>query len=174
MKTHVILVDTNDEEIGLMPKLEAHQRGALHRAFSIFIFNSNGELMMQKRAFEKYHSGGLWTNTCCSHPITNEFIQKTANIRLMEEMGISCELKNISKFIYKAELENGLTEYEYDYLFIGYSNNVASINIKEAIDWKWMKIEDIKKDLILNPELYTAWFKPAFEHVLKHLLENII
>lgn len=174
MNTHVILVNTNDEQIGLMPKLEAHQKGLLHRAFSIFIFNQRGQLMMQQRALDKYHSGGLWTNTCCSHPIVNESTEETARKRLIEEMGIACDLMPVSKFIYKAELGNGLTEYEYDHVFIGYSDEEPIFNINEAIAWKWIDIDVLKEDMNNNPDLYTAWLKPALEHLTNYLFTKKI
>ncbi|MBI2722363.1 MAG: isopentenyl-diphosphate Delta-isomerase [Bacteroidetes bacterium] len=170
MNAQVILVNTKDEPVGLMDKMEAHKKGLLHRAFSIFIFNHRGQLMMQQRAFDKYHSGGLWTNTCCSHPIENESTQDTAHKRLIEEMGISCDLKPISKFIYKAELEHNLIEHEYDHLFIGYSDDEPIINKSEANAWKWMDIDTLKEDVNINPEIYTAWLKPAFEHLVDALV----
>jgi len=169
MNTHVILVNTIDEQIGLMPKLEAHQKGLLHRAFSIFIFNQRGQLMMQQRALDKYHSGGLWTNTCCSHPIANESTEETARKRLSEEMGIACDLKPVTKFIYKAELGNGLIEHEYDHVFIGYSNDDPILNKNEANAWKWMDIDVLKEEINSKPDLYTAWLKPALEHLTNYL-----
>ena len=170
MNTPVILVNTIDEQIGLMPKLEAHQKGLLHRAFSIFIFNQRGQLMMQQRALDKYHSGGLWTNTCCSHPILNESTEETAHKRLLEEMGITCDLIPVTKFIYKAELGNGLIEHEYDHVFIGYSNDAPILNKNEANAWKWMDIDVLKEEINSNPDLYTAWLKPALEHLTNYLL----
>ncbi len=169
MNTHVILVNENDEQIGLMHKLEAHQKGILHRAFSIFIFNNRGQLLMQQRALDKYHSGGLWTNTCCSHPIANELTEVYAHKRLIEEMGISCDLTAVSKFIYKAELENGLIEHEYDHVFIGYCDDEPVINENEANAWKWMDIDALKKDININPTLYTAWLKLALDQLINSL-----
>lgn len=170
MNTHVVLVNSNDEPIGLMPKLEVHQKGLLHRAFSIFIVNANGEIMMQQRVLNKYHSGGLWTNTCCSHPGIDEPIQEAANRRLKEEMNISCDLMFVSKFIYKAEFGNGLIEHEYDHVFFGYSDDIPVINKSEASDWKWMNIDELKEDLNINPSSYTVWLKPALEQLVRYLL----
>jgi isopentenyl-diphosphate delta-isomerase len=164
-KEYVILVDEQDNDIGVMEKLLAHQEGLLHRAFSIFIFNEKGELLLQQRALSKYHSAGLWTNTCCSHPRPNETIKDAANRRLFEEMGLSCDLKIITNFIYKTPFENGLTEHELDYVLIGSTNQNPHINKDEVENYKWMPIEDIKKDIISHPDLYTSWFKIALEKV---------
>lgn len=171
MNTHVVLVNTDDEPLGLMPKLEAHQKGLLHRAFSVFIFNFKGQLLLQQRAFDKYHSGGLWTNTCCSHPGPNETIKETAEKRLKEEMGITCALVPTSKFIYKAALENGLTEYELDHVLIGYTDEQPNINKAEANNFKYMDIDELRSDFISHPENYTVWFKPALEELLNHLMQ---
>lgn len=164
-KEYVILVDEQDNDIGVMEKLLAHQEGLLHRAFSIFIFNEKGELLLQQRALSKYHSAGLWTNTCCSHPRPNETIKDAANRRLFEEMGMSCDLKIITNFIYKTPFENGLTEHELDYVLTGITNQNPQINKDEVENYKWMPIEDIKKDIISHPDLYTSWFKIALEKV---------
>lgn len=164
-KEYVILVDEQDNDIGVMEKLQAHQEGLLHRAFSIFIFNEKGELLLQQRALSKYHSAGLWTNTCCSHPRPNETIKDAANRRLFEEMGMSCELKIKTNFIYKTPFENGLTEHELDYVLTGITNKNPQINKDELENYKWMPIEDIKKDIISHPDLYTSWFKIALEKV---------
>ncbi len=164
-KEYVILVDEQDNDIGVMEKLLAHQEGLLHRAFSIFIFNEKGELLLQQRALSKYHSAGLWTNTCCSHPRPNETIKDAANRRLFEEMGMSCDLKIISNFIYKTPFENGLTEHELDYVLTGITNQNPQINKDEVENYKWMLIEDIKKVIISYPDLYTSWFKIALEKV---------
>ncbi len=165
MKTndYVILVDEQDNEIGVMEKLKAHEQGKLHRAFSVFIFNDKNELLLQQRAINKYHSGGLWTNTCCSHPSPNETIKDAANRRLYEEMGMSCDLKIISNFIYKTDFENGLIEHELDYILTGISNASPQINKAEVETYKWLPISEIQKDIILNPKHYTTWFKIALE-----------
>jgi isopentenyl-diphosphate delta-isomerase len=135
-KEKVILVDENDTQVGLMPKLEAHQKGLLHRAFSVFIFNNNHQLLLQKRAVSKYHSGGLWTNTCCSHPREGEETINAANRRLIEEMGIKTNLRKVFDFIYKAELDNELTENEFDHVFYGLYNEDPIINTEEADDFQ--------------------------------------
>ena len=166
---HVILVNEKDQEIGLMPKLEAHQKAVLHRAFSVFIFNSENELMLQQRASNKYHSPNLWTNTCCSHQRSGESNIQAGVRRLYEEMGFTTSLKEITSFIYKAPFDNGLTEHELDHLMVGYYNEDPVINSDEVKDWKWMKIEDVKKDISLNPDLYTAWFKIIFKNLYNHL-----
>ena len=165
MKTndYVILVDEQDNEVGVMEKLKAHEQGKLHRAFSVFIFNDKNELLLQQRALNKYHSGGLWTNTCCSHPSPNETIKDAANRRLYEEMGMSCDLKIISNFIYKTDFENGLIEHELDYILTGISNSLPQINKAEVESFKWQSISEIQNDIILNPKHYTTWFKIALE-----------
>ncbi|MFO0321311.1 MAG: isopentenyl-diphosphate Delta-isomerase [Bacteroidota bacterium] len=160
---YVILVDAQDNELGVMEKLQAHQEGKLHRAFSIFIFNNKNELLLQQRALSKYHSGGLWTNTCCSHPSPNETILDAAQRRLFEEMGISCDLKIINHFIYQSDFENGLKEHEFDYIIIGQSNEVPLINKDEVANYKWQAIAEIENDILLNPTQYTAWFKIALQ-----------
>ncbi len=165
----VILVDKNDNQVGLMPKLEAHEKGVLHRAFSIFIFNSKYELLLQKRASAKYHSGGLWTNTCCSHPRENEDIFDAANRRLNEEMGIKTSLRKVYDFIYKAELDNQLTEHEFDHVFYGVYDNDPILNKDEADDFKWVDMETLNNDIIKNEDNYTVWFKIAFEYFYNYL-----
>ena len=166
---HVILVNEKDQELGLMPKLEAHQKAVLHRAFSVFIFNSENELMLQQRASNKYHSPNLWTNTCCSHQRSGESNIQAGTRRLYEEMGFTTSLKEITSFIYKAPFDNGLTEHELDHIMVGYYNEDPVINSDEVEDWKWMKIEDVKNDISLNPDLYTAWFKIIFKNFYNHL-----
>ena len=165
----VILVDKNDNQVGLMPKLEAHEKGVLHRAFSIFIFNSKYELLLQKRASSKYHSGGLWTNTCCSHPREGEDILDAANRRLDEEMGIKTSLRKVYDFIYKAELDNQLTEHEFDHVFYGVCENDPILNKDEAEDFKWVDMETLNNDIIKNEDNYTVWFKIAFEYFYNYL-----
>ena len=165
----VILVDENDNQVGLMPKLEAHQKGLLHRAFSIFIFNSKYELLLQKRASSKYHSGGLWTNTCCSHPREGEDILDAANRRLIEEMGIETSLRKVHDFIYKAELDNNLTEHEFDHVFYGIYNEDPIINKDEADDFKWIDMDSLNEDIKTNGNNHTIWFKIAFEYFYNYL-----
>jgi isopentenyl-diphosphate delta-isomerase len=164
-KEYVVLVDENDNDIGVMEKLEAHQKGLLHRAFSIFIFNSKNEMLIQQRAFSKYHSPGLWTNTCCSHPRPNETLKDAAHRRLFEEMGFTCDLLVKSSFIYKAEFDNQLIEHELDYVITGHFDSNPNINPEEVQSFKWMNISDIKKDVNENPNQYTVWFKIALEKV---------
>ena len=165
----VILVDKNDNQVGLMPKLEAHEKGVLHRAFSIFIFNSKYKLLLQKRASSKYHSGGLWTNTCCSHPREGEDIFDAANRRLDEEIGITTSLRKVYDFIYKAELDNQLTEHEFDHVFYGVCDNDPILNKDEAEDFKWVDMETLNNDIIKNEDNYTVWFKIAFEYFYNYL-----
>jgi len=165
VKEFVILVDEQDNEVGVMEKMQAHKEGVLHRAFSIFIFNANNELLLQQRAVSKYHSAGLWTNTCCSHPRPNETIKDAATRRLFEEMGLTTDLTIKTHFIYKATFENGLTEHELDYVLIGHTQAVPVINPDEVHSYKWQDIATIKQDLKDNPQHYTAWFKIAIEQV---------
>ena len=166
---NVILVDENDNQFGLMPKLEAHQKGVLHRAFSVFIFNNKYELLLQKRASSKYHSGGLWTNTCCSHPREDEDILDAANRRLIEEMGIETTLRKVYEFTYKAELDNDLIEHEFDHVFYGVYNEDPSINTDEADDFKWIDMDSLNQDIKKNEDIYTVWFKIAFEYFYNYL-----
>ena len=168
----VILVDTNDNPIGLMNKLEAHEKAVLHRAFSVFILNDKNELMLQQRAHLKYHSPLLWTNTCCSHQRENETNIQAGTRRLREEMGFETELKEMFHFIYKAPFDNGLTEHELDHVMLGNYNDTPFINKDEVESWKWMKIEDVKNDMIVNPDLYTVWFKIIFEEFYHHFDDN--
>ena len=169
---HVILVDQNDKQIGLMPKLEAHEKALLHRAFSVFIFNSKNELMLQQRAFHKYHSPGLWTNTCCSHQQDGETNIEAGRRRLQEEMGFVTNLEETISFIYKAPFDNGLTEHEYDHVMVGYYNDEPKINLNEVADWKWMTLDGVKTDMVEHPEDYTVWFKIIFDKFYQHI--NIV
>ena len=172
IEEHVILVNENDEQIGLMPKLEAHEKAVLHRAFSVFVFNDNNELMLQQRAKHKYHSPNLWTNTCCSHQRDGETNIEAGKRRLNEEMGFVTDLKETISFIYKAPFDNGLTEHEFDYVMIGYYNEEPNINPDEVEAWKWMSLEAVKVDIKLHPECYTEWFKIIFDKFYEHI--NII
>lgn len=165
----VILVDENDIAIGDMAKMEAHVKGKLHRAFSIFIFNSKNELLLQRRAFEKYHSGGLWTNSCCSHPRVNEELYKAAERRLVEEMGIETKLKEVFSFIYSAKLDNSLTEYEYDHVFFGKYDGTPILNYDEAIEYRWISLEALVEDIKINSNEYTYWLKHSIEQVMLYL-----
>jgi isopentenyl-diphosphate delta-isomerase len=168
----VILVDQNDQPIGLMNKLEAHEKALLHRAFSVFILNDKNELMLQQRAHHKYHSPLLWTNTCCSHQRENESNIQAGTRRLREEMGFETNLTEMFHFIYKAPFDNGLTEHELDHVMIGNFNGEPNINSEEVESWKWMKIEDVKVDMIEHPNVYTVWFKIIFEEFYHHFEEN--
>jgi len=163
MKDEIILVDTNDREVGFGEKMEVHRKAQLHRAFSIFVVNKQNELLLQRRALTKYHSGGLWANTCCSHPIRNENQEVTVHRRLREEMGFDCELKPIFSFIYKVTLQNGLTEYEFDHVYLGHYEGSPTPNPLEVDSWKWMPILDVKKDIQENPDAYVFWIKPAMD-----------
>ena len=167
MAEQVILVDEQDNEIGLMEKMEAHRKGLLHRAFSVFVLNSKGDLMIHQRALHKYHSGGLWTNTCCSHPRKGETVEQAAHRRLMEEMGFDCPIEKQFDFIYRAELDSGLTEHEFDHLFIGRYEEDPNINPDEVASWKWMAVDDVKEDIEVHPELYTEWFKIIFDRFIE-------
>ena len=153
----VILVDENDVSRGIMEKMEAHQKGELHRAFSVFVFNSKNELLLQRRALDKYHSGGLWTNTCCSHPLPEENLMESAHKRLQEEMGFDCKLTESFNFIYEANLGD-LIEYEFDHVFLGKYDGEINPNPDEVQDYKWVDKEDLKRDLKNNSQKYTAWF----------------
>lgn len=163
MKEHVILVDKEDNPIGLMEKIEAHEKALLHRAFSVFIFNDKGELMLQQRAASKYHSPLLWTNTCCSHQREGESNVEAGKRRLQEEMGFTADLKEVFSFIYKAPFDNGLTEHELDHVMIGSYNDAPNLNKEEAESYKWMTLQNVKKDIEEQPEKYTAWFKIIFD-----------
>jgi isopentenyl-diphosphate delta-isomerase len=172
MKDEVILVNEQDEQIGLMPKLEAHEKGLLHRAFSVFLFNKEGQLLLQQRAFGKYHSEGLWSNTCCSHPMPEEDIQVAAHRRLMEEMGLKTDLHFLYSFLYKAPLDKGLTEHEIDHIFVGTTDEKPVINTDEVAAWKYVSIDELFADLESHPELYTVWFKMEVKNVLTKIKQS--
>lgn len=168
----VILVDQDNEQIGTMPKMEAHEKAVLHRAFSVFIVNDNGDIMLQQRAASKYHSPLLWTNTCCSHQRVGESNIEAGKRRLQEEMGFQAELKELFSFIYKAPFDNGLTEHEYDHVMLGSFNSEPNINPDEVEAWKWMSPEAVKEDISKNPNDYTAWFKIIFDKFYEHLFNT--
>jgi isopentenyl-diphosphate delta-isomerase len=172
MEEQVILVNEQDTPIGLMGKLEAHQKALLHRAFSVFILNDKGEIMLQQRATSKYHSPNLWTNTCCSHPRQGETTIEAGKRRLQEEMGFVTELTDILSFIYKAPFDNGLTEHELDHILIGYYNAPPTINPEEVADWRWELPEKIKEDIAKHPHRYTEWFKIIFDKFLHQVLKG--
>ena len=165
----VILVDENDTPVGVAEKLEAHQRGVLHRAFSVFVFNSKGQILLQKRASTKYHSGGLWSNTCCSHPEPGENTEAAAHRRLMEEMGFDCTLTKAGTLLYKVAFPNGLTEHEFDHLFIGHYDGTPTLNSEEAEAWEWVGPDALKAAIAANPERYTYWFKISLPSALAKL-----
>ena len=166
---HVILVDENDIAIGVMEKMEAHEKALLHRAFSVFIFNNKGEMLLQQRSLRKYHSGGLWTNTCCSHPRSNEDILQAAHRRLQEEMGFNTELTKAFTFIYKAEFSNGLTEHEFDHVFIGTYNGIIEPNFDEVESYEFRSIKLIQASFIKYNDFFTEWFLIAFPKVVNWL-----
>jgi isopentenyl-diphosphate Delta-isomerase len=165
----VILVDENDVQTGIIGKMEAHKLGLLHRAISVFVINSSGEWLIQRRALDKYHSKGLWTNTCCSHPYPGESIMDAANRRLMEEMGLQCELNELFTFIYKEKVDSDLFEHELDHVFIGITDENPVINTKEVYDWKLINFHELHEDVKNNPENYTYWFKKIYQKIFIYL-----
>ena len=169
---HVILVNEQDEAIGSMPKMEAHEKAVLHRAFSVFILNDKNEVMLQQRAAHKYHSPLLWTNTCCSHQRLGESNIQAGTRRLQEEMGFTAPLKELFHFIYKAPFDNGLTEHELDHVMIGYYPGEPTINPEEVEHWKWLSIDAIHDSIAQSPEEYTVWFKIIFKEFYHYLEEH--
>ena len=165
---HVILVNEQDECLGTMEKMEAHEKALLHRAFSVFLFNEKGEMLLQQRAIQKYHSGGLWTNTCCSHPRPEEESLDAAKRRLVEEMGIVADVKEMFHFIYRAELDQGLTEHELDHVFFGRFNGDFEINKEEVEATRYISKENLLKEVEEAPEQFTEWFKIALPEVMSH------
>ncbi|MEO5946446.1 MAG: isopentenyl-diphosphate Delta-isomerase [Chitinophagaceae bacterium] len=163
---YVILVNEKDEEVGSMEKMQAHSEAKLHRAFSVFVFNSMNKLLLQRRASGKYHSPDLWTNTCCSHPRPGEKTIDAAKRRLKEEMGFETELEHAFSFIYEAELDNSLTEHEFDHVYFGLHDDMPAVNPEEVSEWKHETLEDISNDMKAHPESYTVWFKIVFERVM--------
>jgi len=155
----VVLVDQADRPIGTMEKLEAHEKGLLHRAFSVFVFNDQGEMLLQQRALSKYHSSGLWSNTCCSHPTPNESLKEAGEKRLQEEMGFSTPLSPLFAFEYRVDLDNNLTEHEFDHVFIGQYNGEINPNPTEVMDHKWVSMEQLKEQMTQDPNRFTAWFQ---------------
>jgi len=171
----VILVDNNDRQTGIAGKMEAHHRGLLHRAVSVFVVNSRGEWILQKRALDKYHSNGLWTNTCCTHPYPEETTTDAAERRLMEEMGIRCNITDLFTFIYKEKLDNELTEHELDHVFFGISDDTPVPDTSEVEAWKAVSFSDLHEDIVKNPSAYTYWFKEIYEKVnesIHKLMDN--
>ncbi len=160
---HVILVDEEDNEIGTLEKMEAHHSGKLHRAFSVLLYNSKGEMFLQKRAKTKYHSGGLWTNACCSHPLPDETLQNAIQRKLNQELGIAVNTEFAYKFIYRTPLDNNLIEHEYDHVYTGTFDGKPNVNPNEVEDWKFISVEDLRVEVKLNPDKFTFWFKLILE-----------
>lgn len=169
MEAQVILVNEQDEVTGVMEKMEAHRKGLLHRAFSVFILNDAGEMLLQQRALDKYHSGGLWTNACCSHPFPGETVTQAAHRRLFEEMGFDCPLSELFQFTYRTDFDNGLIEHEYDHVLIGTFNGTINPNPQEVNDYRYMPVETITRLLQEQPAQFTSWFKLAFPKLIEHL-----
>ena len=167
----LILVDKNDNQIGVEEKMKAHEEGKLHRAFSVFVFNSKNELIIQQRALDKYHCGGLWANTCCSHPKPGEKLEDAAHRRLREEMGFDCELKNMFHIIYKASFDNGLIEHELDHVFFGKSEKIPKINKDEVENWKVISRKDLLNDLMEREEKYAPWFKILIPEIISRYIK---
>jgi isopentenyl-diphosphate delta-isomerase len=161
MDERVILVDAMDTPVGTADKLEAHRSGRLHRAFSVFVLNDGNELLLQRRAEGKYHSGGLWSNTCCSHPRPGEDTAAAAGRRLEEEMGFRCDLVPAFDMVYRADVGNGLVEYEYDHIFLGRWNGSPSPDAREVMDWRWVALDDLAEEVVSNPRRFTYWFRVA-------------
>ena len=174
MKQQVVLVDKNNRKIGVEEKIKAHKEGKLHRAFSIFIFNSRGELLIQQRAKTKYHSGGLWSNTVCSHPKPNETYLQTAHRRLKEEMGFDCKLKRLFCFIYNTGFQNGLIENEYDCVFIGKFDGKPKPNLKEVMNYRWISLKQLKQDILKNPNKYSVWLKIALNRIKSSQIKEAV
>jgi isopentenyl-diphosphate delta-isomerase len=172
MLQQVILVNEQDEEVGVMEKMAAHEQALLHRAFSVFIFNKKGEMLLQQRAFEKYHSPGLWTNACCSHPFPGESTEAAATRRLMEELGFTTSLKKAFHFTYKAPFDNGLTEYEFDHVYVGQYNGEFTLNPEEVSACRFVELPSLEMDIKKNPASYTAWFLLAYPMLKEWMREH--
>ncbi|MEW5927662.1 MAG: isopentenyl-diphosphate Delta-isomerase [Gemmatimonadota bacterium] len=169
MAERVILVDESDREVGTEDKERAHREGRLHRAFSVFVFNSRGEMLLQRRARGKYHSPGLWTNTCCSHPRPGESVEVAARRRLREEMGLECELRGSFPFLYRAELDRGMTEHEYDHVLVGECDRDPVPDADEVEAWAWVDPDEVRRDLAERPDRYTYWFRLALPDLLDRM-----
>ncbi len=172
MSAQVVLVNAHDEPVGVADKLKAHEQGWLHRAFSVFVFDPEGRLLLQQRNVNKYHSGALWSNTCCSHPHPDEPVAEAAQRRLQEEMGFQCALDPAFTFTYRAVLSDTMIEHEYDHVFIGHGTPTVSPNADEVQDWRWIAPNDLMADIAAHPANYTAWFRMAIERVLEHAHEH--
>lgn len=169
MEAQVILVNEQDEVTGVMEKMEAHRKGLLHRAFSVFILNDAGEMLLHQRALDKYHSGGLWTNACCSHPLPGETVTQAAHRRLLEEMGFDCPLTELFQFTYRTDFDNGLIEHEYDHVLVGTYNGTINPNPQEVNDFRFIPVETVTRLLQEQPAQFTSWFRLAFPKVIEHL-----
>ncbi len=167
--SEVILVNEMDEPTGTMEKMEAHKKGLLHRAFSIFIFNNKGEMLLQQRSSGKYHNGELWTNACCSHPAPGESTFIAANRRLKEEMGFTTQLEKAFEFTYRASFENGLTEHEFDHVFIGHYDGEINVDDNEVMDYCFKTIDELQVSLQSHSQKFTSWFKIAFPKIEQHI-----
>ncbi len=165
MMQEVILVDEQDRVQGFMEKMEAHEKGVLHRAFSVFIFNDKGEMLLQRRALSKYHSGGLWTNACCSHPQPGETTSVAARRRLTEEVGFTKDNEKVFDFVYRADFENGLTEHEFDHVFIGHYSGSLHPNPDEVMDYRYQDMDSLRDAMTASPGEFTAWFRLAFPRI---------
>jgi isopentenyl-diphosphate delta-isomerase len=165
----LVLVDQLDREIGVGEKMAVHRSGQLHRAFSVFITNSQGEILLQQRAWSKYHSGGLWTNTCCSHPRPGELVIEAAHRRLQEEMGFDCELTELFSFIYRVHLDGGLIEHEYDYVFWGKFDGIPRVNPLEVVNWRWIDAKTLGEEINDRPDRFTYWLRNCYQQFLTYL-----
>lgn len=172
-RNKVLLVDTKNNPLGVMDKMEAHQQGVLHRAFSIFIFNSAGQMLLQQRAAQKYHGAGLWTNACCSHPQEGEDVKSSALERLSFEMGMQCDIQEVFCMLYHSPVENDLIEHEYDHIFIGFADSDPSPNSEEVQHTRWVDIPQLQQELQEHPERYTVWFRKALQDMLKEFRQLI-
>lgn len=171
MQDELILVDVFDHQVGKASKTECHRRGLLHRAFSVFLYR-DGKLAIQQRAADKYHSGGLWSNSCCSHPRDGEGLADAVNRRLYEELGVTCKCEELFSFVYHHKFQDNLFEYEYDHVYIGEYNGKIVLNPQEAMDLKWVSYEELAEDLVSSPEKYSVWFLSAAPEVLAHLIQK--
>jgi isopentenyl-diphosphate delta-isomerase len=174
MAEYLILTDEKDQFVGMMEKLMVHKLGLLHRAFSIFIFNSRGEMLLQQRAYDKYHSGGLWSNACCSHPRFEERIPDAVNRRLWEEMGIQADTDFAFSFTYRATLENDLTEHEYDHVYVGITDAIPNPDKREVHSWKYISLQALQDDMKKHPANYTEWFKLCIPELIKHYSQSYL
>jgi isopentenyl-diphosphate delta-isomerase len=172
-RNQVVLVDTSDREVGVMDKMEAHRTGALHRAFSIFLLNSKGQMLIHQRAVGKYHGAGLWTNACCSHPQPGEDVKTSAMERLRFEMGLQCDIEKLFSFVYRASVENNLIEHEYDHVFLGYSDAIPQPHTDEVHQYRWIYPTELVEEIQRHPETFTFWFREAIHRVLEEIDKKV-